>query len=105
MGCFVHEEGNCVLIYGRALSPMPEQNPEDTTPVGAQAHRLLTLLTVTSLNLGMLQRTLDKDGADTSARTRVLVERIAQTHRNLIAERRPPRGDARPGTRSFATPS
>ena len=92
-------------IYGRAPSLMPEQHPEDTTPDEAQAQRHLTLLTVTSLNLGMLQRALDKDGADTSARTRVLVKRIAQTHRDMTAERRPPRGGARPGTCSSATPS
>ena len=51
-----------------------------------QTHRLLTLLTVSGLNLGMLQRELASDGNSASARLRLLVERIAQAQRAMIDE-------------------
>src|SRR3954464_7061289 len=55
-----------------------------------QIHRLLTLLTISGLNLGMLQRELTKDGTGASARTYLLVERILQAQRAMISELHPP---------------
>jgi len=47
---------------------VPESNTEATIPDEAQNHGLLTLLTVTGLNLGVLQRQLNKDGTGVSAK-------------------------------------
>jgi len=62
-------------------------------PDETSQHRLLTLLTVASLNLGMLERELDQDETSASVRMRVLVARIAQAHRAMIDVLRDPPSD------------
>jgi hypothetical protein len=73
---------------------MSESNTAATSLDEAQTHRLLTLLTVSGLHLGMLQRELTKDGTSAPERMRIHMERIAQAQRAMVAEIRPATRDA-----------
>jgi hypothetical protein len=92
---YVHLIGNGMSRpHERVSPPMSTLDAMTPSPDAAQTHRLLSLLTVTGLQLGMLQRELAKDGSSASAKTRILVERLAQGQRAMIDELRPPRRDA-----------